>query len=355
MRLLRVLGGLVVVALLLVAGGGGFMVAQRPALALWVIDTVWSPPPHPGGDPLVVTVPPGSSAWEIGTLLAQRGLVADPRAFSVAASWLGVGGQLQAGEYRLSPGTTVTALVRSLQQGRDRLVRVAIPEGRRAEEVAEIIAATGVAGQDELLRLINQGTLPNLDTGRPPGSTLEGYLFPDTYLVPPDFGAAAFISLLGETFDRKVPPALRAQSSTHGLTFHQALVLASIVERETAVPEERALIAGVFLNRLQAGIPLAADPTIQYALALDPLQRRQSGWWKRELTLEDIAVTSPFNTYRTPGLPPAPICNPGLAAIEAVLHPQATDYLFFVARPDGTHAFAATFDEHQRNIARYQQ
>ena len=127
-----------------------------------------------------------------------------------------------------------------------------------------------------------------------------------------------------------------------------------IVERETAAPEERALIAGVFLNRLAAELPLAADPTVQYALALDPEQRRQFGWWKRDLTVDDLAYASPYNTYHHLGLPPGPICNPGLASIEAVLHPQASDYLFFVARPDGTHAFAATFEEHQRNIARYQ-
>ncbi|MBI4498434.1 MAG: endolytic transglycosylase MltG [Chloroflexi bacterium] len=351
-RLLACFFLLLVLPGLLALLGAGVVVARSPWMVVWAIDAVWSPPPDPSGAARVVSVPAGLSAAQIAVLLAEEGLVADPRAFRAAVRWLRIDSQLKPGQYRLSPGMTVSALALALQQGRDRLVRVTIPEGRRAEEVAEIIAATGVAAKADLVRLMAAGASPALRAERLPGSTLEGFLFPDTYLVPPDYGAAAFIDLLLSTFDRKVPSELRAQAAAQGLTFYQALILASIVEREAAVDEERPLIAGVFLNRLRDGLPLAADPTVQYALALDPTQQARFGWWKRDLTLDDLALASPYNTYQVPGLPPAPICNPGLASIEAVLRPQATEYRYFVALPDGTHAFAATFAEHQFNVAR---
>ncbi|HWQ28370.1 MAG TPA: endolytic transglycosylase MltG, partial [Dehalococcoidia bacterium] len=138
------------------------------------------------------------------------------------------------------------------------------------------------------------------------------------------------------------------------LTPWQVVTLASIVEREARVPEERPLIASVFLNRLRLGIPLQADPTVQYALANDPANVEAFGYWKSELTVDDLRLDSPYNTYVYVGLPPGPICNPGLDAIRAVLRPAQTNYLFFVAKPDGSHAFAETLEEHERNVAQYQ-
>ncbi len=351
-RVLRLLAGLAALFLIV---GTGLVIAQRQSVVLWVIDSLWSPPATAQDEERVVNVPPGATARDIGALLVQQGLITDARAFSIAAGLMGAGTDLKAGEYRVSPGIRVTSMVTTLREGRNRLVRVVIPEGRRAEEIAEIIAASGVAEKTDLLRLIKAGDSARLQNERPSGSTLEGYLFPETYLVPPDFGAAKFIDLMLATFENRVPPSVRNQASPQGLTFYQTLVLASIVERETAVADERPLVAGVFLNRLEAGPPPAADPTIQYALAFDPQQQRQFGWWKRDLTYDDLALVSAFNTYKLAALPPSPICNPGLAAIEAVLHPKESDYVYFVARPDGTHAFAETFEEHQRNIARYRQ
>ena len=136
------------------------------------------------------------------------------------------------------------------------------------------------------------------------------------------------------------------------MTIHQVVTLASIVEREAVRPDERPLIAGVFLNRLLLGMPLDADPTVQYALANESASETVYGYWK-ELSQEDLAVDSPYNTYRYAGLPPGPICSPGLASIEAVLDPELTDYLYFVAREDGSHAFATTFEEHIQNVEKY--
>jgi UPF0755 protein len=189
---------------------------------------------------------------------------------------------------------------------------------------------------------------------RPEGVTsLEGFLFPDTYEFPSDATARDVIARMLDTFGQRFTPELREQARAQGLTVYQAVTLASIVEREAVLPEERPIIASVFLNRLRAGMHLNADPTVQYALGY---QGEGHGWWKRPLLLEDLEVDSPYNTYRHVGLPPGPICNPGLAALEAVVNPADTRYLYFVANDvagDGSHVFAETLEEHNANIAKY--
>jgi UPF0755 protein len=147
---------------------------------------------------------------------------------------------------------------------------------------------------------------------------------------------------------------LRGAIQAQGLTDFQTLTLASIVEREAQVASERPMIASVFLNRMKQGIPLQADPTIQYAVAQDPASIAANGWWKRDLTVDDLKINSPYNTYANKGLPPGPICNPGRDAIAAVAHPAQTNFLYFVAKGDGSHAFAATLEEHNANIQKYQ-
>ncbi|MGI5837550.1 MAG: endolytic transglycosylase MltG, partial [Chloroflexota bacterium] len=141
-----------------------------------------------------------------------------------------------------------------------------------------------------------------------------------------------------------------------GMTVHEIVTLASIIEREAVVPSERPMMAGVFYNRLELGMFIQSDPTVQYALTLvQPESIDKYGWWKKELTVEDLAVDSPYNTYRYRGLPPNPICNPGLASLRAAVDPEETDYVYFVAKPDGSHAFARTLEEHNENVAKYRQ
>jgi UPF0755 protein len=187
----------------------------------------------------------------------------------------------------------------------------------------------------------------------PEGANLQGYLFPDTYILPVGATADELVLLMLETFLARFTPELREQAASHGLNMHQAVTLAAIVEREAAVPEERPVIAGVFYNRLEAADLLQTDPTVQYSVAeLDPLSVQTYGWWKQELTVEDLAIDSPYNTYKYPGLPPGPITNPGLAPLEAVANPAETDYYYFVADAktgDGSHLFAVTLEEHEAN------
>jgi len=157
-----------------------------------------------------------------------------------------------------------------------------------------------------------------------------------------------------EQFERRFTPEMREKAQRLGMSIHQVVTLASIIEREAVIPSERPLMAGVFYNRLKDGMSLDADPTVQYALAsASPESRKKYGWWKTSLTAEDLQIDSPYNSYRNPGLPPGPICNPGLASLEAALEPAATEDLYFVARPDGSHAFARTLEEHNENVARY--
>jgi UPF0755 protein len=161
--------------------------------------------------------------------------------------------------------------------------------------------------------------------------------------------------MMARQFDKSVTPKLRQQLNARGLTLHQAVTLASIVEREAAVPAEQPIIASVYLNRLKRDMPLQADPTVQFAVASANLAEALGfGYWKRELTRTDLQLPSPYNTYVQRGLPPGPICSPGLSALEAVANPAETEFLFFVASGDGRHVFAKTDTEHAANVQRYQ-
>ena len=179
-------------------------------------------------------------------------------------------------------------------------------------------------------------------------------LFPETYEVAKGASARTLMEMMARQFDKAVTPKLRQQIQARGLTLHQGLTLASIVEREAAIPAEQPVIASVYLNRLRRDMPLQADPTVQFAVAnADLTQAAGFGYWKRELTRDDLRSTSPYNTYVQRGLPPGPICSPGLAALEAVANPAQTEYLFFVAKGDGGHVFAKTDTEHAANVERY--
>ena len=168
-----------------------------------------------------------------------------------------------------------------------------------------------------------------------------------------DETATGVLNVLLAGFENNVPADLSAQAEEAGLSLHDVVTLASIIEREAVLPEERPIMAQVFLRRLREGIPLGADPTVQYAVAANPDSIQEYGYWKRELTRADLEIASPYNTYQESGLPPGPISNPRLDSMLAVVNPANTNYLYFVAKPDGSHAFASTLDEHQANIEQY--
>jgi len=295
----------------------------------------------------------GETAAVIGPRLQESGLIRDGELFASVVRYRGVDNALEVGDYQLSPSMSLDQIINELQHGRSRTVAVTIPEGWRMEQVAARLSEAGLGKTDELLALMRKhdyaySFLSNRPEGAPAG--LEGFLFPDTYQVPVDAKPIAVVDILLRNFDTKVTADLRQALTSHGLSFYEAITLASIVEREAVVPEERATIAAVFLNRLDRGMALEADPTVSYAKGFDPKTNR---WWTPMLEGENKSVESPYNTFLHGGLPPGPICSPGLSSIEAVAHPASNRYLFFVSKGDGSHAFAETFDEHLANVRKY--
>jgi len=304
---------------------------------------------------VVFTINPGETAATIAPRLQREGLVADSQLFLYAVRYRGVDAQLEAGEYELRPNMTVDEIIDNLQHGRLREVTVTIPEGKRAEEVAVLFEDAGAVDRESFLAVVRSGSeaydfLSDRPADAP--SSVEGYLFPETYRIPVDYDADQIVDLLLFTFGERFTPEMRQAAADRGMTVHQVVTLASIVEKEAVVAEERPIIASVYLNRLEQGMYLQSDPTVQYALGY---QEDTGQWWKIPMSLEeDVQVDSPYNTYMYPDLPPGPICSPGLASIQAVLDPAETPYLFFFSKFDGSHAFAETYEEHLQNQELYQ-
>ena len=221
--------------------------------------------------------------------------------------------------------------------------------GWRLEEIAAILPTSGLSiSPDSFLDKVNN-PLSDYSTELeiPPEASLEGYLFPDSYQLPRQITIDEFIRTLLDNFEVKVDQEMRTSYQSQGLTLRQAVILASIVRREAIVEEEMPLIASVFLNRLSAGMKLDSDPTVQYALGYDT---SKATWWKTPLSLEDLEISSPYNTYLQVGFPPGPISNPGLSALKAIAFPSQTTYFYFRAVCDGSglHNFSQTFEEHQQ-------
>ena len=314
-----------------------------------------SQPAAPGdARQLNFSVAPGETAATIGPRLEQMELIRSSRLFTVLVRYRGVDNALEAGDYRLSPGMTLEQIVTELQHGRVRSITVTVPEGWRMEQVAVRLAEAGLGKPEEFLALMRRHDYPyswlqERPEGAPDG--LEGFLFPDTYHVPVDATPVAVIDLMLRNFGSRVTPELAKALTKQGLSFYEAIGLASIVEREAVMAEERPIIAAVFLGRLDKGMYLQADPTVSYAKGFDATAAR---WWQPMFEEDPQAVESLYNTFLHGGLPPGPICSPGLASIEAVANPAQSSYLYFVSKGDGSHAFAETFEEHLANAQKYQ-
>ncbi len=312
--------------------------------------------------PVTFVVQPGETAASVAQRLQEAGLISDAELFRRYLQYKGMDAGLEAGTYTLRQTMTIPEIAEALQTGLRPERVVTIREGLRLEEIAAAVAAqTGIAEAD-FIALVTRGwretdlkDYPFL-ADLPPGTTLEGYLFPETYRLPEEMTAYDVVARMLATFDARVTEEIRLGAANQGLTVHQLVTLASLVEREAVVPEERPVIAGVFLNRLRNGWLLNADPTVQYALGYD----EKTGKWWRRLYFDELGVNSladidhPYNTYRYPGLPPGPICSPGLASIQASAFPAQTDYFYFIAdchKNDGSHLFARTEEEHNANYA----
>lgn len=287
----------------------------------------------------IVEIPPGMSVRQISALLSREGVVRSGLVFHVLARLSGR--PLQAGEYGFRR-TTPWGALRMIQDGRVYLHRILVREGDAVDQVAESLGAEKVATPDGFRRAAGDSRV--LAAAGIKAGSAEGYCFPDTYFFPKGTPPALVVARMAERFRQRVPEGLAAEASAQGLNARQWVILASIVEKEARVPEERPVIAGVYLNRLRKGMRLEADPTVVFVLK----------HWDKPISLYDIRTTvSPYNTYKRAGLPPGPICNPGLKSLEAAARPAKVPYLFFVARMDGTgrHEFTRTLAEHERAIA----
>lgn len=322
-----------ILALVLLALGG----------AAWFHETRW--PVRRAGDPAQpLVVPAGAGVLDIGRQLQQLGLVRHPEVFRVYVMSRGETGHLRAGEYSLEGTMSIEQIVDKLVRGDVVRHTVTFPEGTSLEDMARLAATKGIAAEAFLAAARDPAPIRDLD---PQATDLEGYLFPDTYDIPRGADAAAqLVSRMVRRFRTVITPELPARAAS-GRTLREVVTLASIVETETARPEERPRVAAVFLNRLQKKMPLQTDPTVIYAL-------RKAGTYDGDIRREDLDVDSPYNTYRFAGLPPGPIASPGRASLQAALHPAPSRELYFVSRNDGSHQFSETLAEHERWVTLYQ-
>jgi UPF0755 protein len=285
-------------------------------LSLWVFQT---------GESVEVLIPPGSNATSVGYLLAKERVIKSPRLFKVLAKLSRLDRSLKPGTYPLRRRMSSLEALWRLQKGGYDFVRVTIPEGWRATQIAARLDVLGVTESDAFMDVV-------MEQG------LEGYLYPTTYFLSLGMPPESVARVMKDEFERRIGPILQRPMPPL-LNPHRVMTMASIVEREAVLPQERPLIARVYLNRLQKHWPLEADPTVQYAL----------GYWKKNLRYRDLEVDSPYNTYRYPGIPPGPICSPSAHSVEAVLDPVESEAMYFVADNTGGHTFHRTFAEHVKS------
>ncbi len=294
---------------------------------------------------ILVEIPPGTSVRAVAKTLQARGVIRSAVAFELLCRLRGA--RPQAGEYRFERPASSFAVLHKLVVGEVAYHTVLVPEGSTMFQVAERMAQAGLVPREEFLQAARDPAL--IRDLAPKARNLEGFLFPAQYEFPRSVTAQEIVAAMVRRF-RQVWDSLAEQpgGNPHGLTPLELVTLASLVERETGVADERGLIAGVFYNRLRKRYPLQCDPTVIYALEL-------AGRYRGELLLRDLRFDSPYNTYRYRGLPPGPIANPGEAALRAALFPPETDYFYFVANGEGGHFFSKTLREHNTNVARYRQ
>jgi UPF0755 protein len=319
------------------------------AAGAWVARQQWvrleSPYKGFSGAEQFVEVPSGLGTKAIGKLLIDAGIVCDLPTWRLAVWRSGQATALKAGEYQFTDATTPAAVVAKIARGDVYLRTITFPEGLTVRQMAALYEASGFGGAKDFTAAASDGQLvAALD---PTARNLEGYLFPDTYALPRRASAHDLVKRMVERFEAVMTAELRKAASANGFSVRQAVTLASLVEKETAAPEERPVVAAVYHNRLRQRIGLQCDPTVIYALEL-------RGRFNGNLTKADLSVDSPYNTYRYRGLPPGPIAAPGRMSLEAAVRPAAVDYLYFVSRNDGTHAFASTLADHNRNVRKYQ-
>lgn len=280
----------------------------------------------------IFVVPKGEGIREIANKLKTKNLITDPIVFFLMIKKLGIDKKIEAGDFRLSPSMTAQEIAQNLTHGTID-IWVTIKEGERAEEVADMLQKNAPSYKLSWRSVLIEN---------------EGYLFPDTYLVPKDADINLIINLMKKNFDKKFESI---KNSNDKLSTQQIVIIASMIEREAKFPKDRPLVASVILNRLNLSMLLQIDATVQYSLGY---QKDEKTWWKKNLTLEDLNINSPYNTYKHIGFPPTPIANPGLDALQAVYHPAQTDYLYYISDKSGHLHFAKNLEGHNLNIKKYE-
>jgi UPF0755 protein len=323
-----------------------FQRVQYSAELLWYDGLLTRPLDERGGEQTFI-IEIGESVDSVAAHLQEVGLIRDAEAFRSYLIYSGLDTSIQAGQYKLSPTMSAIDIAHEFQDATSEEVTFVILAGWRMEEIAAAIPTSGLSVTPEEF----------LDTARSPlagydylegATTNEGFLFPDSYVLARNATVTEMVHAFVRNFGLRLLPDLRNGFAQQNLTIYQAVTLASIVEREAVQDEEKAMIASVYLNRLRIDMKLDADPTVQFAYGYDFPGRT---WWKNPLDLQDLQYDSPFNTYLYAGLPPAPIANPSLEALQAVAFPADTPYYFFRAKCDGSgyHDFSETFEEHLGN------
>jgi UPF0755 protein len=329
----RLVGLLLLVSLV---GGGG---------AAWLYMRVRQPYRGYAGPEQFVDIPAGLGTHAIGERLVEGGVVRDALSYRAALWITGDAKKLKAGEYRFDQPMTPIEAIEKIARGDVYVVAVTFPEGLTAAEMSKIFEAKGFGPASAFIEAARDTSIiRDLD---PEARDLEGYLFPDTYALSRHADAPRLVRQMVDRFEHAFSPELREAAEARGLSIRQAVTLASMIEKETAQRDERSLIAAVYENRLRIGMGLQCDPTVIYAL-------QRAGRYDGNLTRDNLAFDSPYNTYRYPGLPPGPIASPGKASLVAAVNPADADYLYFVSRNDGSHEFASSLEEHNRNVQKYQ-
>jgi UPF0755 protein len=359
MILLGILAALSLLALVVVVPQAAVQSFGEPSPSLdswqrinYGIQLVWNvgdltQPRDPAGAEQLFSIQSGESVLSISNRLEQAGLIRNAGTFRIYLLWTGLDTVIQTGTYRMSPALTGFSIAQMLKSTTLTEITLSVLPGWRMEEIAATLPTSGLEfSPREFISAVSNPVAPiNLV---PAGASAEGFLFPDSYILPRTTTADQLVAILLQGFSSHLSEETLAAFSDRGLTFFQAVTMASIIQREAVVDGEMPLIASVFYNRLAAGMDLQTDPTVQYALGYN---NTQGTWWTNPLSLDDLKFDSPYNTYTHPGLPPGPISNPGLAALEAVAHPVESNYYYFQAKCDGSglHNFAETFEQHQQN------
>ncbi len=319
---------------------------QYAALMLWHGNALTHPLDSRAGE-APFKVNPGEGAAAVALRLEREGFIRDAEAFTAYLVYAGLDRGIQAGEFTLSPALAPLQIAQKLQDATPTQIKFVVLPGWRLEEVAAALPTSGFNISPDAFLSEARRPARRFDFF-PAGATAEGFLLPGAYTLPRDLTARQLVETLMNNFALALSPEMRAAFERQGLGVYQAVILASIVQREAMQAEEQPIIASVFINRLSIGMRLETDPTVQYAIGLNPAT---GSWWKSPLALVDLQVDSPYNTYKINGLPPGPIASPGLSALQAVAYPAQTPYYFFRARCDGSglHLFAETFEGHLQN------